>query len=1696
MLLSLPLRRARRRRRAARVDNRQSQHLTERLEDRTLLAAFTVTSVADSIDSNLGNGFAADSNGETTLRAAIQESNALAGADVIILPTGTFALTRGGSGEDNSFSGDLDVTGELTIIGAGAAQTIIDGNDLDRVLHVLPGANLKLSGVTIRNGSAINAGGLHNGGTLELIDSIIEDNEVSGADNSVGGGIGNSVGLLSLTRVTVRGNSATVNGGGLYNSSGIISITDSTFENNSADIDGGGLSIFNGSLTMTGGSITGNSAGVDGGGLSVENALVSLTEVTVSSNTAVEDGGGLNSFGSAELRLFTSTVTGNIATSFGGGIRNFGATLGVTDSTISNNQSGTSGGGIDNDRGLAEITNSIIANNLATEDGGGTNNFMGTLGVSNSTYSANQATRFGGGVHNGDSATATIINATLTLNTAGETGGGIHSIGSISVGNTIVAGNTAIDFGPDVVGVFTTLGTNIIGDVGPALGLVHDTDGDQVGTSGSPIDPLLSPLGDNGGPTLSHALTIDSPAIDAGTTDGAAAADQTGNQRLLDGDRDGNLAVDIGAVEFRNTTATFTVNTTNDTTDDTLADGLAEDDDGNTSLRSAIQEAATAPGDARINLPAGTYTLSISGSGEDLSATGDLDIGNHLTIEGAGSSNTIIDGDQLDRIFHVLPGVTFALIGVTLRNGSAGFGGGFYNQQGQVLLRDVVVTGNSANGLDNSHGGGIANDFGLLILEDVTVNDNSAEVDGGGIYSFNAGLQILDSSIESNSAGRAAGGIGVEGGGFEIVDSTVSGNTSVDDGGGAAVGSGADANFFSTIIRDNSSDDFGGGLHIISSAVSLTESTVSGNSAAVSGGGINTEDATLNLFGSTIHSNSAAVDGGGIDSYRSTVSLSSSTVSGNSAGLNGGGIVNYSVSTVELISTTIADNSSGNFGGGIWTAGMLRLGNSIVARNFATNGAIDISGTAFSLGTNLIGIDAGLSGPVNGANGDIIGTFNFPADPVISPLQDNGGSTLTHIPLFDSPLIEAGTFDRDISIDQRGQARVRDGDFDGTSRTDIGATEFFGITLSFDTTSRYGDGDSLRINRVDDNLQIIDDDSFGSGGIVALPTWINLPASEVDQFRIIGNSDRHDVVIGTGSASALPTAGLIIEDTGSEDGDTLHLDAGTADSVDWTFTSADSGTVVIDGRIVEFSGVEAEVDDRLAADSRSFTFENSTDILVINENGSSDDGVSTLDIGNGARSIDFRVPTTMLAFDLGGGADSLLVNSIDSLFTGSVQVLAGDGTDSIDLAAITADAFVDGGAGADTIVSGSGNDTLRGSGAPDRILAGAGDDIVAGGASVDFLDGEDGDDLVLGQGAAGDHVTGGNGDDTLDGGGGVDFLVETVTGSVTLTTTSMVGLGTDVIRNLNRARLTGSSADNTIDTSGFDGDATIDGAAGNDRITTGDGNDRIAGSAGNDTIRAGAGNDRLYGGAGKDLLYGDAGQDRLYGNGGSGDRLSGGLGDDSINGGSGTDRVIETTNGNLILTQTSMLGLGNDRLVGIENASITGGATNNLLDASAFTGMVILDGADGNDTLIGGTSGDSLMGGMGDDSLLGRLGDDTLRGGDGDDTLKGDSGDDHLDGGAGDDAITGRGGNDFLLGQSGNDTLLGDDGDDTLFGGSNRDTVIGGIGIDRVTGNSGQDLLAGGALGNSTAESGDVINGDALEIDEAFSYFAQWMVVD
>ena len=269
---------------------------------------FIVDSVLDQIDDDTSDGVCHSAANHCTLRAAIMQANHLTvpGVTTIVVPTGTYTLTRPVSGANGEDNGDLNLTAPLSpnqsisINGAGAASTIIDANRIDGAIGIALGRTANIDGVTIRNGyrqvSNYNGGGIHNQGALTIIDCVIEGNQ-----GDLGGGIAteNSA-TLDVIRCTIRSNVGTV-GGGMY-VAGPTTVRDSTIYANGANLGGG---IFNGNtLYVVNSTISQNNADTHGGGI-YSRSTTALYNTSVIDNDADHDrdenggiGGGV--YGAAE----------------------------------------------------------------------------------------------------------------------------------------------------------------------------------------------------------------------------------------------------------------------------------------------------------------------------------------------------------------------------------------------------------------------------------------------------------------------------------------------------------------------------------------------------------------------------------------------------------------------------------------------------------------------------------------------------------------------------------------------------------------------------------------------------------------------------------------------------------------------------------------------------------------------------------------------------------------------------------------------------------------------------------------------------------------------------------------------------------------------------------------------------------------------------------------------------------------------------------------------------------------------------------------------------------------------------------------------------------------------------------------------------------------------------------------------------
>jgi CSLREA domain-containing protein len=237
-------------------------------------ATFTVTKTADTADGSC--------NADCSLREAVIAANAAAGPDQIVLPPGRYVLSIPGTDENASADGDLDISGDTTVAGAGAPTTIIDGNGTvtnSRVLHILSGTTVTITGVTITGGNELGNMYPNSGGGIFIDDATqfnLFDSVVTGNRTEYWSGGLDIEGPSLIQNVTVSNNVAGEAAGGAEVETTGVTFTNVTFSGNTANEHGGAVAlhdpgtIFN-NVTMIGNlADADNSGGEDGGGLYVD----------------------------------------------------------------------------------------------------------------------------------------------------------------------------------------------------------------------------------------------------------------------------------------------------------------------------------------------------------------------------------------------------------------------------------------------------------------------------------------------------------------------------------------------------------------------------------------------------------------------------------------------------------------------------------------------------------------------------------------------------------------------------------------------------------------------------------------------------------------------------------------------------------------------------------------------------------------------------------------------------------------------------------------------------------------------------------------------------------------------------------------------------------------------------------------------------------------------------------------------------------------------------------------------------------------------------------------------------------------------------------------------------------------------------------------------------------------------------------
>jgi uncharacterized repeat protein (TIGR01451 family) len=493
-------------------------------------ASATVTAITTQADGNMAG----------TLRYAITSASS---GDTVNVPAGTYSLTLGA----------LVAPMGVTIAGAGASSTTINGNDASRILY--SAGPLTVSGITFTHGKVASSGGNNGGGaiTVQGTGALTVSNSaftsdsaaVSNSDFSGGGAI-----------YVMGGASATVSGSTFSGDTVTADLLD--HNGGGAIFVGGGSTLSLSADTFSGDSFTQTNAanmGMDGGG-----AVFGSGATTISGSTFSGDSASITAAG-------TVSTTGGGAVFSGGGTTVTASTFAGDTATIKFGASGNGGGALYNSGGALSITGSTFASDRAvlnlvamlSNGGGAVYNAGTTTTMLNTTLSANSVSASGGGPTAGGGALydngmggGTISSSTIDGNSVsfpGLTayGGGIFEVGTggtLALHNTIIAGNA--------VAGGTPVGTNCYALGGVGVTTISSTghnieDANTCGLTGPGdqpnTNPLLGPLQDNGGPTFTQALLPGSPAINRGDNTGCPAADERGVTRPQGG------TCDIGAYE-------------------------------------------------------------------------------------------------------------------------------------------------------------------------------------------------------------------------------------------------------------------------------------------------------------------------------------------------------------------------------------------------------------------------------------------------------------------------------------------------------------------------------------------------------------------------------------------------------------------------------------------------------------------------------------------------------------------------------------------------------------------------------------------------------------------------------------------------------------------------------------------------------------------------------------------------------------------------------------------------------------------------------------------------------------------------------------------------------------------------------------------------------------------------------------------
>jgi predicted outer membrane repeat protein len=645
--------------------------------------------------------------------------------------------------------------------------------------------------------------------------------------------------------------------------------------------------------------------------------------------------------------------------------------LTLEDMTVRHGRRSDAGGGVYN-LGRLNVVNSIITANIAPSGGGIINIGEGVVDLDGASLSHNQAATAGGGIYT--SSILRIKDSSFVMNDS-KNGGGIWNYGSLEITNSDFTTNTATSGG---------------GILNATLGTILVVGGTFSGNSASGGGGIVN----NGNLEVTNSSFSENNVLNSGGG-------------IVNGT---NAAASISGSDFHKNSA---------------GNGGGIANYGSLAVADCTLSENTA-----LNLGGGIE----NGIGGTFDLIGSTLIANHADYRGGGMHNT---------------GELLTVSQTSFTGNTAGeFGGGIFNEQNLVSITDsdisdnvaenraggvynmgtITITGSTLSGNSSDTGGGIRN-HGTMAIADSTISTNHAVYVGGGIYNYLSGTMTIEGcDISGNTSDNAVDDYGAgiaNDGSLTVSESTIMANFAYT-GGGIHNGAAAVMEITDSSISGNFAQTSGGGIKNFG-AMEITDSTLSGNTAVEGGGIHNGNYGTLTIFRSTLAENIAESKGSGI--YNAfTLNMTNSTLSGNKvlAG-SGGGI--YNTLFLNLTNCTLSGNDAlyGN-GGGVFNmsaGGNMNFYNTIIANS----GGTDCYNAGY-VGDNIHNLVVNNAAPPYQC-----GTPFLSTNPLLDLLTDNGGATLTHALVPESPAVDAGSADHCALTDQRGVERPQG------AGCDIGAYE-------------------------------------------------------------------------------------------------------------------------------------------------------------------------------------------------------------------------------------------------------------------------------------------------------------------------------------------------------------------------------------------------------------------------------------------------------------------------------------------------------------------------------------------------------------------------------------------------------------------------------------------------------------------------------